>query len=541
MSIGLGVRLDGPDGSADISGRIGGLKFGSVAPGGFASVELTLSRPLSTSDLHPFSRLVVFDTETGRQVGGGRLLEPGKTVDASSGQVAQITALGEGLAATQDVTAPYFLIDLGFDQWVQIDRNRKAISASSGQAPKGGNDNDALVMQMENGGFSANVGIVMAHRGPALCGMQLGGFSFRHDSGMVASSAWRIRGRAYSTGYGSSQITTDDGLTNTMSARRYSSVTRDFIASRTVAAVHWFNGSSGTADDNTWSAMYYPCVLAQRLTRQRDPYVTASAYDVTEVYAHDAFIDSLARFCPSLDIENARVDTATLPLQQLAWYDGINAMGVMDDVLAQDAAFTWAAWELQDNGLHAVEFRAHDQDVRYELTVDGGFSQPAPSTEVYDAVVVRGKSQNGRDNSVTVTRDNALLDEVGLHRTATIDMGSETFSTTAATQAGNAFLDEHVNPPNAGTVTVAQRVWDHVERRYVKPFEIRPGWNARVFGVQPKRDTLNSGAQDGSTIFRIVSMNFDTNDGVAVCELDTPELTQMRAIARLARSRTRRA
>lgn len=538
MSTGLGVRLDGPDGSADITNLVADLSFKSVDPGGFASVEMTLARKLTAADLHPFSRIVVFDTETGLQVGGGQLLAPGKTSDAGSGEVSSLSALGAGLAAAQDVTTPYFLIDINHDQWVLIDRNRKTINASSGQAPKGGNDNDALVMQMDNGTFTANAGAVMAHRGPALCGMQLGGFSFRHDSG-AASSAWRIRGRAYATGYGSSDIAFDDAWATSMSARRYASVTRDFASSRTVAAIHWFNGSSGTATDNTWSGAYYPAVLAQRLTRLRQPYVTASGYDTTEVFAHQAFIDVFARYCPTLDIANARIDTATKPLTQLAWYDGITPMGVMEDVLEQDAAFTWAAWELQSNGLYALEFRAHDDVIRYEFTTLAGFSQPAPSTEVYDQVVVRGKSANGRDQTVTRTRANKWLDDVPKHRRATIDMGSETFSTTAAQQRGDAFLDEHVNPPNAGTVVVAEKVWDHLERRYVKPWEIRPGYNARVFGVQPQPDTLNSGRPDGTTKFRVTSMQYDTSSGAATCELDTPTLDQLRARLRR-RSRLRR-
>src|SRR5690606_5643594 len=83
------------------------LQVKSVARGGFASVSFNMNRKLDKSLLATFTNVLVYDTATGEQVGGGRLMEQGRNDDGTWG----ITCLGEGLASMQDVTQPLMYVD----------------------------------------------------------------------------------------------------------------------------------------------------------------------------------------------------------------------------------------------------------------------------------------------------------------------------------------------------------------------------------------------------------------------------------------------
>lgn len=546
MTLPLAVRLDGPQGSRSITKLVTGLTFGSIDPGGYAYVEFGLTRGIDAKLLAEYSDVLVFDTETGEQVGGGRLDEQGRLVDASQ-KVWRITAVGEGLASMQDRAEPYFLIDLSHDQWSIINVNRKAMDAGSGTAPRGANDNQALVMEHADGPVSIASGLVLGHTGAATCGQLLGGFSYRHDDGQNTPS-WRVKARAYSTGYGSNEISLDDGWSTTMSDRRYVTAaataptpgTGRFDGTvRTVAAIHWlYEGTGMTASENTWSAAYYPCVLAQRKTRFGNP-VYGSPYETTSLFAQDAFIDVVGRKAPRLDIANATVASGIAPLTQLAWYDGVDPLGVMEDVLEQEQALTWHAWNKQQNGLWEVELVELDERPRYDATIRGGLDAPSPSSEVFNEVVVIGTTAQGRINSRRLTQEVPALDARGIVRSRTIDLGSELWSSDAAERVGRKFLDEHRVAPSAGVLTVDREVFDTFTGRWVPPYRIRAGELIHYRGGYAPEDSLGTLGSNGTTVSRIVAADYSEAAGVAQLQLDDYELTERRALTDLMKARNR--
>lgn len=534
----LSVRLDGPDVIRDITRQVGELTFKSVARGGYASVTVQLARALDASLLDAFTDLLVFDSETGAQVGGGRLLDQGR----DSSKVWQLIALGEGLASMQDSEAPYVLIDSSLSSWATQARSTRRLSAAAGQHPTSPNDVEGLLMQgSEDKLIPTGSSVRMINRVLAVAGQEWGAISFRHTDGAETDS-WVIRLSVFNTDVEDGSPLYSDTWANSTTPRRRIRWSDVFGTSgRPVVGLSWIrDGIAADATDNTWSLVRDPVVQARMLGRDGNAR-TGSFYDTDYVLAHEVFIDLLARFCPRLDVANAVIDsTPAHRFDQLSWLDGITPMAAMEEILDVEAGYTWAAWEKTQSGKWLVEFRALPTEVRYELTAEGGFSAPSPFSEVYDRVVVRGKTRTGREGAVVRTQTVPALKAAGITRTATLDLGDEVFSQATATKRGDAFLAAHAAPPNAGTVTVGRKAYDRQTGRWVKPYEIRPGSLALVRGVQPSPDSLNTSGPNGSTVFSIESNEYSDVDGVSVLELDAYSLAERRAIASLARRRRRK-
>lgn len=538
MRVPLAVRLDGPLGSTYITDRISDLRMRNTSPGGFASVELVLSRAMDASLLATFSDLLVFDAATGEQCGGGRLLDQGRMVDGAR-QVWAISALGEGLASMQDREEPYYLIDSGYEQWEQRSRNRRRLSVAPGVAPKGGNSDDALLMSVEDGNVSTGSSILAIHRGGIITGQLLGGIGYTHDSGSSSASRY-VRARAYSSDVTTFTTAREDTWSTTTSPRRTVVASTDFPSSRAVAAFNWyFGGSDFTADDNTWSAIYAPRVSALRLDRARQP-ILGSAYANDFVRVDEAFIDLVARFCPRLDLANARIDSGTQDMDQLAWYDGITPLEVCEDLIAQEAGFTWHVWEQVAAASWRTEFITLPIDVRYEASIVDGYDAPSPTSEIYDRVNVRYKDAKGRDRNTVRTQTLPDLQAAGVTRSKTLDQGSEVRSATGSVQAAENFLAAHRSAPNGGVLTIARPIRDGLSGRWIPPWRIRSGELIRIRGIQATPDTFNTPGVNGLTVARIVAVTFSEVTGSAELELDVPTLTEQRALAKLMTARTRR-
>lgn len=538
----LAVRIDGPAGSLVVTNLVSNLRMKSTSPGGYASVEFDLQRPIEASLMAQFTDVLVFDTETGEQVGGGRLLDQGRTVDGSQ-LVWEVAALGEGMASLQDRTEPYMLIDTQLDAWFTLMRTTKKLQAGKGVAPTSSSDKDGLICDPSEGAIAENSRIQLAHRGPISCGMALGCLAFTTDAG-ITDSSWRVRGRMHNSGLIGDEGG-DYGWSTTTSNRRKFYAGTHFGTGRTVAVVDFQRVDSNvTAGESTWCGVYNTRVSALRLGTNRLP-LTGTAYSNEYLTADQAFVDWVARYCPRLDIETATITPGVEQLEQLAWYDGINGLAMLEEVFETEAALTWHVWEKQPNGRWLTEVVALPTTVRYDATIADGFSAPTPSSELYDRVTVRGKSVSGRDVAQTfLASDFGLsvpdLQATGIARSSTIDLGSETWSTGAASGAAKKFLTEHSTLSNAGVLIVAQPIFDRFTGRWVRPWQIRPGELVRYRGTQPVVDGLNPDGADGVTISRIVASNFDSSLGSTSLELDTPTFTARRALAKLLAARTRR-
>lgn len=512
------------------------LQIKSVADGGFASVTFNLNRKLDKALLATFTDVMVWDTKTGEQVGGGRLLEQGRNDDGSWG----ITCLGEGLASMQDRTTPVFYVDTNLSNWRTLSRSSRRYDTSVSTIPDSTLETETLLFQVTDGkAVNASDQLTMVHRLCTLCDMDLASLSYVTRSGLE-NAAWHVKARAYRDDLTAAVTGVDDGWETGSSTRRKMVVVADFT-DRQVAAIQWTRESGSTATEDTWSTVRQ--VSVRSMIYNADGTIKDAGYFSrdTFIWPHEVIIDWVVRYCPRLDANAGTIDTSSVePIEQMAYIDGVHGMQVAEDVKAIEPAFRWAVWEQGENGKWPLVYEPIPTEVRYEASTEDGFSAPSPTSEVFNRVTVTGKTSSGRDVNRTFTQVIPELDDAGVVREATIPLGSEVWSSAAAQKVGEDFLAEHKVAPNAGTVTIARRVLDRYTGRWVEPQHIRAGYVIRLRGVQASPDSLNDDGTDGATKFTIATATYDDDNGSAVLELDEPTLTEARAIAKIARTRTRR-
>jgi hypothetical protein len=111
------VRLKTRRKDVDVTNQIGELSFRSSIPGGFASLNISLSRPLDLppDEIEYFGKVYVYDGRNGNTLWEGRLEDPGRGA-GDQGEVWSITAVGSR-AHTQDRVFPVIYVDRSLDRW----------------------------------------------------------------------------------------------------------------------------------------------------------------------------------------------------------------------------------------------------------------------------------------------------------------------------------------------------------------------------------------------------------------------------------------
>lgn len=529
----LAVTLDGQP----ITKQISGLVIKSVSPGGFASVSFNLNRSLDKSLLEQFTDVLVWDSSTGEQVSGGRLMDQGRNDDGTW----SVACLGEGLASMQDRKTPTFYIDQMLENWVRTNRTTKRMDFSITEYPGNTSFDDPVLMMDTTDGqpIATSDYIQISNKIAVLCDQFIGGFGYRIRSGRTDAD-WDVRPRTYN-----STFTTFDSFTTSWvigtGSRLVQTVNGGIVGvGRQIAACVWlYTGTGVTPNASYWSAMRDPIIRAQIYAA--DGTLRTTGYTNEYILPHEVATDWVVRYAPRLDAANGVIDTSsTTHIDQMTYLDGVHGMQLLDDVQQIDPAFRWHVWEQGSNGKWPFYFTPLPTTVRYEATVADGFSAPSPTTEVWNRATVTGKTPGGRDVNLTVNSTVQALDDAGIIREDSIPLGTEIWSTANAASTANDYLADHAVPPNAGTLNIARKIQDNETGRWVAPHNIRPGSLIRVRGVQPTPDTLNATAPDGVTVFLIVSVEYNNDTGVATLELDEPTLTESRAIAKLARARVRR-
>lgn len=536
------VRLDGPDGSLMVTRQAKSLVFRSDVDGGFDGGSFVLKRPIDQEALDLFTDVLIFDRITGKQVGGGRLLTPGRT-NGDAGQVANVKFTGEGKASMSDVEKPHTFIDDDISNWDVTSRTTRRLSAASGTPPNSSSDDTALILDpTDDKTIAVNAELVMTNKMLVRSGQKLGGFCFEEKSG-INNSLWRTRGRAYAADLSSFVTAIDDAWSTSLSARRKMTVNGDF-SDRAVASVSWKRLTSTDApDEDTWSSVRAPRVRALIHGQDRNPRTTG--YTNEYIYAHEAFVDWVAQYCPRLDIENADIAQGTYQFDQLSW-SAVNGNTMLAELLEYEPGLMWGAYEKQVNGRWRVALQVKPTDIRYELSVDDGYDDPSPGNELANVIWVNWTSPNGKPQTTRVpSTGTATVPGIpaGITQSRVLDLGSDVGSTSQAIARGQAELAQRRIVPNGGTLTVGggRKVWDRYTETWVRAWEIVPGYLGSVRGVSPRVDTLNPvDGPDGSTISRIVSMTWSDAAGAATLELDTYTLTVKRKIVDLVRQIKRR-
>lgn len=172
-----------------ITSEVSDLRFSSKMRGGYAVCEAPLKRPLALPGVEEFSQLTVFDNRSGAVVWDGRVVTPGRGV-STSGQVAELSAIGEGPSSTKDTKRPYMVLDSDLSSWEEQTSSTKDLSVRTGPSPN--SDLPGLTFTARGTVTTGDQSIAW-HRNLYLCGQLIGAISFAHIEGENGTHALDLR------------------------------------------------------------------------------------------------------------------------------------------------------------------------------------------------------------------------------------------------------------------------------------------------------------------------------------------------------------
>ncbi|MEW2442780.1 hypothetical protein [Micromonospora marina] len=532
LPVPLAVRLSTSRAQRHITAEVSDLWFRSTAPGGFASASVALSRPLHLrpDEIDYYGRMYVYDARSGQTVWEGRLEDPGRS-GGRDGPIWNLAGIGPS-AHTRDRTIPLIYVDRRADAWIKSrgasgERQSATVSAAE---DAGGSGAAALVLSMPAGlAVNTSSACTAVYWPLDEAGQKMAVFDYRWDAG-ISSTLWRVQGLS-----GPTTVVRDEAASTSGGA---SNPQRIGVGAFPVGdrkpfmRLIWTGGASSTGtSDDVWASLMGVVVRATTYSRAGVEKTSGYTNSDTTILASTVVEDLLGRLLTEFDGVNASVATTTKAIEQLAYPEGVTAGAVLDDLMEQEPAYFWAAWESNTAGKYRFEWAPWPTTIRYEADITDGYDSTGSASELYNEVLVRWREASGRLRTTVRTQAVPALSAAGLTRSGYINLGDEAGSAAAANEAGDAFLANHAAALNAGRLVLSRPVFDRVARRAVMPWEVRPGTLIRVRGILPRVDSLNSTARDGVTVFRIVSVEYRASSAEATLELDSYSPSVARAIA----------
>lgn len=544
----LAVRLISARADRHVTQEIGDVQYRATVPGGFASCQVALARPLSLQpdEVSLYGILQVSDTRNGAVLWEGRVEDPQRTA-GSDGQVWELAAIGPS-AHLRDRKFNIVYVDRRVDQGVWY----KA-TGTTNEHPS------ATVSAIDDAGVPGNPALM--HSFPAgltigtdSCdtavysaleeyGQKMAVFDGSWDCG-VTNASWRIR---FFTDGGSlvrdHAANTAGGGGSTAAIGVGSFAVGD---NRPILKFQWTSGASSTGtSDAVWAT--FKEVVIRATTYSKAGVEATSGYSAAdkEILASTVVADLLGRVLTQFDGANASIATTTFPIEQLAYHDGdADAEKILTDLGQFEPGFWYAAWERNSTGKYVFEYSAWPTTPGLEADVTDGVDMAGSAADLYNEVLVRYRESVGRVKLYSTTQTVAELTAAGLTRTAFVDIGDEIGTTAGnATQVGQQFLAEHAAPLNSGTLTVARPITDLTTGRQLAPWELprhAPGQLIRLRGVQPRVDALNPAGRDGVSVCRVVSAGFSASTGAATLELDAYSYATAQALGLSSKKPTQR-
>jgi len=534
LNVPLSIRL----GDTHITSDVGGVKFRKEAVGGVRNITLRLARPLDRVDeVIAYTRVYVYDARSATILAEGRLSDLGRSA-GTDGQQWDLAAFGPAQHAS-DKTLPYIVIDQSLERWKMDERS---VSIARGSLIEdGGGYADGHQLGAPTGGETISTTFVSSasYRAIYECGQKLGSVITSWRAGLADSD---YKAHIY-TRQGISGSLNDAYIASfaTGTTNKTVVVVTDFPNGHDITLLSMDRQTTSTVGASThflrWKGLMVRALLVDKVGTE-----ITTGYTQAYVQAHDVLKDLLGRVLDQYDGANASLVAGTYQIDQMAYPDGVTAAQVLDDLMLLEPAYRWTTGSSNSAGKYAFSWEAWPTTVRYEANLDDGGSFPASSQELFNKVLVRWRSPAGQIRTVTRTGACPVLDNAvpPVTRQAVLDLADEIGSATAATRAGDNFLAEHKYPNNAGTLTASRPIRDLTTGAMVEPFEIEPGELIRVRGVESYPDSLNASSNDGMTVFRIWSMEYDSDSNSAVLELDTYSRTTANALARLTTRRNRK-
>jgi hypothetical protein len=533
LNVPLSVRL----GNTHITREVSGVRFRKEAVGGVRNITLRLARPLDRfdPDIAAYMRIYLYDSRSAVTIAEARVSDLGRSA-GTDGQQWDLVAFGP-LQHASDITLPLIYIDQSLERWNLDDyKSAEMANAEVSEASrnvKGHKHKPTLGQTVTTSFVSAANYLAIAD-----AGMKLGSVITSWAAGL-ADSDYRA---TISTGVDSVGTETNayDAAFATGTTNKTVVVTTDFSNGDNFASLNMVRQTTSTTALTThwlrWKSLKVRAMLCDGSGAD-----VASGYTNAYVTATQVVKDLLGRALPQFDGANATVASSSYQIDQMAYPDGVTPAQVLDDLMAFEPAYYWTTTPSDPTtGLYGFVWKTWPTAVRYEVTLDDGGSFPTSAQELYNEVMVRWHGPWGAIHSDVFTGACPVLDAAGVTRRAIIDAGDEIASLANATQLGNNFLAEHKYPANAGSVTISRQIRDLTTGAMVDPHEIEPGELIRVLGVESYPDALNASSNDGQTVFRIWSMEYDSDSHSANLELDTYSRTTANAISRLITRRARR-
>lgn len=532
------VRLKTRRKDIDVTTQLGNLVFRSSIPGGFASLSITLNRPLDLApdEIEYFGKVYVYDGRNGNTLWEGRLEDPGRG-SGDAGEVWSITAVGSR-AHTQDRVFPVIYVDRSLDRW----RRSRYSSSASAQTEIGEIDEDtpAIILSASEGAAITTAWAAdMIYRSIYWCGQLIARIRVDHVGDGVSSNYHAaIFAR---TGSGTANYSQNNGWNTTpqtLAANINTTTPTPWDQTANVVSIRSQRDNSNTTAD-AFTTVYFYNIVVRAVIKKADgtDNLSAVGYNVNNIDPNEVVTDLLGRVLNQFDGENATLVGSGVDIDQLAYPDGTTADAILEELQLYDPGFYWAAWESNPaNGKARFEYIPWPSTVRYDATTDDGFDAPSSGSDLYNRVRVRWLDPGNFIRHTVRTQNVQELTDAGLTREAYIDLSDEIGSSIMATYVGDNFLNEHQYPPNSGTLKIARPISDNLTGRTVMPWEILPGHLIRVRGVQPRVDALNPTNRDGVTVFRVISVEFNASDGTATLELDSYVRSITRVLADIDRT-----
>lgn len=530
----LAVRVSNARVDQLITGYLhGGIKFQKADPGGFKSASFVVNQRLGyRSDIiMPYSRIYILDQRSGDVVFEGDVAHPGRSV-SDDGALLEVVVDG-GMERLNDWSGPRIYCDSDLTAWQKNTGVSHSSAIVEAGPDKGGSGNDALLVAIPD-----SIHVNTNSRSEAIytriveAGQALGRINYSWDSGL--NSGWLLRLLVSSPSV-VARTNNDDPAGGGISAAY---VGPSWTAGAATAFLQfiWMGGSSNTGpDDVTWASFMDLTVVAYLWLKDSTRRAGVDTDD--SVKAEHVIEDLLGDpeiLADTFDGPDARIDAgAGTDIKHLVFPDGVTPMGVLDELMKFEQSCTYMVGPSNPlNDKYSLSWIERSTVPRYELLTwtdehDGG-AQP---TDQYDQVVTRWRTPVGNLRFTTSTQSIPEMTAVGRHRRYFQDLSDVSGETTNAATANSTILVDHRFPRNGGTVKVQRDIVDLFTGRRVAPYQIEPGYLARVVGINPSVDTLNNSPRNGSTICQIVNTDYDSTDNSVTLALDAMPWSVFKAIA----------
>ncbi len=524
----LAVRIRNDRTDQMITGWLhGGTRLQTSEQGGFLSASFVVDQKLGArSDIiKPYSRVYFYDKHSGDTVWEGDIAHPGRSM-GDGGSLLEVTV--EGGSQLEDWSGQRIFIDRDMQAWKLTSTTTIGTSADVAES-RGGSGADALTLAFPNSfHVETNSRAEVRYDRIVEAGQYVGYINYGWDCG-VTNGSWIIRCIATPP---STVVRTQTATTSGSGGSGVNLTGTDYQIP--FLQMLWNSNPSSTGvTDVVWTS-FTDVIVRARLHLADGSWKTTGYGDT--VSAVDVISDLLGDVLAStFDGPNASLDAGdSIGISQLAYPEGVTPKKVLEDLMVFEPTCTYLVGPSNPvNNKYSLTWLSRTNTVRYEFIAwTDEYSASAQPVDQYNVAVTRYKSAIGVSKSVVSTQSIPEMVAMGRTRRIFQDLADDISNATNATQANAVILADHRFPQNGGRITLRRTVVDLWTGRRIQPYAIQPGYVARIVGVNPSVDALNNSPRNGSSLCRIVSVDYDADTHSADIGLDSEPWSMFKAIAK---------